>query len=136
MATSRSLGVVTFNDPALPAGRLSLRASISFLLMFQFFGFQFFENGVEALEIALPKALVFLQPHIELAKRRGPQLINPALSIHANIHQSGIAEHAEMTKFPTGCGPVRKSSTISKRLGSASALSVAIIAVANMPQLE
>jgi hypothetical protein len=64
--------------------------------MFQFFGFQFFENGVEALEIALPKALVFLQPHIELAKRRGPQFINAALSVHADFHQSGIAEHAEM----------------------------------------
>jgi hypothetical protein len=64
--------------------------------MFQLSGFQFFENGVEALEIALPKALVLLQPHIKRAKRRWPQLINPPLSVHANFHQSGFAENAEM----------------------------------------
>jgi hypothetical protein len=39
---------------------------------------------------------VLLQPHFQLMERRGAQRINAALCVHANVNQSGIAEHAEM----------------------------------------
>jgi hypothetical protein len=96
IATSRSLGVVTISVPVFFIGRLPLCASAFFLLGFRLFGLQLFKNGVQTLEIALPNTTVSLDPHFKLAKRLGPQLINPALSVDANFHQSGIAEDAEM----------------------------------------
>ena len=70
---------------------LSLFASTFFLLCLHFV-----KQGVQALEIALPKTPVPLEPDLKLLERRGPQGINAALSCHANVHQSGITEHAEM----------------------------------------
>jgi hypothetical protein len=57
---------------------------------------QFVEKSVEALEVALPQAAVLLQPDLQFLERRGPQGINAALRVHANAHQSSLAEHAEM----------------------------------------
>jgi chorismate dehydratase len=59
-------------------------------------GLQFVEQSVEALEIALPKTPVALQPHLEFLERRREQGINAALGIHAHVHQPGLAEHAKM----------------------------------------
>jgi hypothetical protein len=73
---------------------LSLRASTFFLLGLRFAGFQFVKKGVQALEVALPKTPVSLQPHLKLLERCGPQGINSALCVHANVHQSGVTEHA------------------------------------------
>ncbi|HXN53562.1 MAG TPA: hypothetical protein VN943_16640 [Candidatus Acidoferrum sp.] len=64
--------------------------------MFFLFGLHLVEQGVQALEVALPKTPVPLQPDLKLVERRGPQGINAALSVHANVHQSGIAEHPQM----------------------------------------
>src|SRR5437879_6447973 len=90
---SRSDCAVTFNFPVSCIGDLplSLRASTFFLL-----GLQFVEQAVQALEVALPKTPVPLQPHLKLLEWRGPQRINSALSVHANVNQSGITEHPQM----------------------------------------
>jgi hypothetical protein len=57
---------------------------------------QFLENGIEALEVALPKTPESLHPNFKLLQRRWPQRINPALGVHANVHQSGITEHPQV----------------------------------------
>ena len=59
-------------------------------------GLELVEKGVQALEVALPNTPVSLQPHFQLSERRGPQGINAALRIHADVHQSGFAEHPQM----------------------------------------
>src|SRR5882724_5979470 len=75
---------------------LSLRAHTLFHLGFPFVALQFFEKGVQALEIALPKTPVPLQPHVKLLKRLRPQRINPPLRVNANVNQSGVAKHPQM----------------------------------------
>src|SRR2546430_8383950 len=54
------------------------------------------EQGVQALKVTLPETPVCLQPHFKLLERRWTQCINSALSVHADVHQSSVAEHAQM----------------------------------------
>src|SRR2546429_8388124 len=54
------------------------------------------EQGVQALKVALPETPVCLQPHFKLLERRWTQCINSALSVHADVHQSSVAEHSQM----------------------------------------
>ena len=54
------------------------------------------EQGVKALEIALPDAAIPLDPSLELLERGGAQGIDPALRVDANVHQPRHTEHAEM----------------------------------------
>ena len=56
------------------------------------------EEDVQALEVALPKTPVALQPSLQLLERGGPQSINAALRVHANVHQSSGAEHPQMLR--------------------------------------
>src|SRR5271170_6827040 len=93
IATSRSLGVVTFKVPLFFIGALPPCASTFFLLCFKFL-----QHAIEALEIAFPNASVPFDPDFELLQRRGAQCINPALRIHAHVHQSSVAEHAQMLR--------------------------------------
>src|SRR6267143_6151986 len=67
------------------------RASTFFLV-----GLHLVQQGIQALEVALPKTPVLLQPNPQFLEWRGPQRINPALRVHANVHQSGITEHPQM----------------------------------------
>ena len=59
-------------------------------------GLEFVEKGVQALEVGLPKTPVLFQPNFQLLERGGPQCINSALRVHANVNQSGITEHPQM----------------------------------------
>src|SRR5271163_2769053 len=93
IATSRSLGVVTFKVPLFFIGALPPCASTFFLLCFKFL-----QHAIEALEIAFPNASVPFDPDFELLQRRGAQCINAALRIHAHVHQSSVAEHAQMLR--------------------------------------
>src|SRR5277367_6319182 len=93
IATSRSLGVVTCKVPLFFIGALPLCASTFFLLRFKFL-----QHAIEALEIAFPNASVPFDPDFELLQRRGAQCINAALRIHAHVHQSSVAEHAQMLR--------------------------------------
>src|SRR5437762_4509420 len=70
---------------------LPLRASKRLLV-----GVQLLEEGVQALEVVLPKTPVPLQPHLKLLEWRGPQCINSALRVHAKFNQSGITEHPQV----------------------------------------
>src|SRR5271156_1940368 len=88
---SRSLGVVTFNVPLFFIGALPLCASTFFLLRFQFR-----KHAIEALEIGFPDAPVSFDPRFQFFQRRRSQRINPALRIHAHVHESGVAEHPQM----------------------------------------
>src|ERR1700680_3699110 len=72
---------------------LPLCASTFFLLCLQLA-----EQGVQALKIRLPKTAVPLQPNVKLVKRRGPQGVDAALSVHANVHQAGLAEDAQVLR--------------------------------------
>src|SRR5271156_734865 len=91
IAISRSLGVVTFNAPLFFIGALPLCASTFFLLRLQFC-----KHAVEALEIGFPDAPVSFDPRFQFFQRRRSQRINPALRIHAHVHESGVAEHPQM----------------------------------------
>jgi hypothetical protein len=72
--------------------------SLSPLLASTFFllSLHFVKQGIQALKVALPKAPVPLQPDLKLLERGWPQRINPALRVYANVHQSGLTEHAQM----------------------------------------
>lgn len=67
-----------------------------FLADLPFAGLQLVEEGVQALEVAFPKAPVSLQPNLKLLERLGPQGVNPALRVDANVNQPGITEHAQV----------------------------------------
>src|SRR5277367_4105054 len=91
IATSRSLGVVTFKVPLFFIGALPPCASTFSLLRFQLT-----KHAIEALEIGFPDAPVSFDPDFQLFQRRGAQCINAALRIHAHVHQSSVAEHAQV----------------------------------------
>ena len=108
MAISRSEGVVTCNFPAFFAvlfelfavsftfcfiGRspLSLSGLTSFLL-----GLQLFEQGVEALVIALPELAVALQPLGCFRERLRLELSRPPLRVTAARNQAGPLQHLEV----------------------------------------
>src|SRR5271155_1571079 len=91
IVTSRSLGVVTFSVPLFFIGALPHCASTFFLLRFQLL-----QHAIQPLEIGFPNAPVSFDPHFQLFQWRRAQRINPALRVHANIHQSRVAEHAQM----------------------------------------
>src|SRR5277367_2887411 len=88
---SRSLGVVTFSVPLFFIGALPHCASTFFLLRFQLL-----QHAIQPLEIGFPNAPVPFDPDLQLFQWRRAQRINPALRVHANIHQSRVAEHAQM----------------------------------------
>src|SRR5271154_1328295 len=91
MATSRSLGVVTFRVPLFFTGALPLCASTFFLLRFKFF-----QHGVQPLEINFPNAPVPFDPDFEFFQRRRAQRVDSALSVYADVDESGVAEHAQV----------------------------------------
>src|SRR5277367_992017 len=93
IATSRSLGVVTFKVPLFFIGALPPCASTFSLLRFQLT-----KHAIEALEIGFPDAPVSFDPDFQLFQRRRTQRVNPALRVHAHVHQSGVAEHAQMLR--------------------------------------
>src|SRR5580658_10106712 len=93
MATSRSLGVVTFNVPLFFIRALPLCASTFFLLCFQFL-----QHAIETLEIAFPDAAESFDPDFQFLQGCRAQRVDPALRIYAHVHQSGIAEHAQMLR--------------------------------------
>jgi hypothetical protein len=74
----------------------AFRASTFFLLGLQLAGLQFVKKGVEALEAAFPKTPVPIQPDLKLLERRGPQGVDPALGVHANVNESSFAEDAQV----------------------------------------
>jgi hypothetical protein len=63
---------------------------------FLLFGLQLVEESVEALKAALPKTPVFVQPDPKLLERCGPQGVDPALGVHANVNESSFAEDAQV----------------------------------------
>jgi hypothetical protein len=67
-----------------------------FLSGLSFGDLQLVEQGVQALEVAIPKTPVAFQPHFEFLKRGRAQSIDAALGVHAHVNQSGIAEHAKV----------------------------------------
>src|SRR5580658_667988 len=91
IATSRSLGVVTFKVPLFFIGALPLCASTFFLLRFKFF-----QHSVQPLEIGFPNAPVSFDPDFQLFQRRRAQRVDSALGIYAHVHQAGVAEDAQM----------------------------------------
>jgi hypothetical protein len=91
MATSRSLGVITFKVPLFFTGALPLSASTFFLLCFKFL-----QHAVEALEIAFPDAPVSFDPDFQLFQRGGAQRVDSTLRIYAHVHKPSVAEHAQM----------------------------------------
>jgi hypothetical protein len=64
--------------------------------MFFLAGLHLDEQSVKALEISLPDAAIPLDPSLKLLQRGWAQGIDAALRVDANIHQSGLTEHAEM----------------------------------------
>jgi hypothetical protein len=56
------------------------------------------EKGVEALEIALPNLAVAFEPGFELLEGGRAQGVDAALCVHANVHESGFAEDAEVLR--------------------------------------
>jgi hypothetical protein len=64
--------------------------------MFFLAGLHLDEQGVEALEIALPDPAIPLDPSLQLLQRCWAQGIDSALRVDANVHQPGLTEHAEM----------------------------------------
>jgi hypothetical protein len=54
------------------------------------------EKGVEAPEVALPKAPVALQPDFQFLEGRWAQSVNAALRVDANVDESGVAEDAQV----------------------------------------
>ncbi len=54
------------------------------------------QHLVQALELFFPQAAAALEPHIELLKGLGAQGIDTPLRGRADLHQSGLAEDAEM----------------------------------------
>jgi len=71
-------------------------AATWFLLGPEFRALKILEQGVQALEVALPEAPVSLHPDLKLLKRRWTQRINSALSVYADVHQASGAEHPQM----------------------------------------
>jgi hypothetical protein len=69
---------------------------MSFPTGFSFIALESFEQGVQTLEVGLPNTPVLLQPHLKLLERLGPQGVDAALRIHANVNQSGITENAQV----------------------------------------
>jgi hypothetical protein len=67
-----------------------------FLFARPFTSLEFVEKGVQPLEVPLPKSPVTLQPLFKLLERRGPQGIDAALRVHANINESGFAEDTQV----------------------------------------
>jgi hypothetical protein len=65
-------------------------------LRFKITIFQIKQQGVEALEVLLPKTPVPLDPGLKLLKRCGTQCVDSALSVYANVNQPGITEHSQM----------------------------------------
>jgi hypothetical protein len=61
-------------------------------------GLHLVEQGVKALEIALPDPAIPLDPSLELLQRRWAQGIDSALRGDPNVHQPGLAEHAKMLR--------------------------------------
>src|SRR6266851_795273 len=57
-----------------------------------------------------------------------------SLSTRRCLETCGWRRRRRRTRYPTGRGPSRKNSTMCSRLGSASALRVAIMPEVNMPQ--
>src|ERR1700733_2733829 len=88
IAISRSLGVVTFNVPLFFIAALPLCASTFFLPCLKLF-----KHAIESLEIAFPNSPISFNPHFEFLQRRRPQCVDPALRVHANVHQSGVAQN-------------------------------------------
>jgi hypothetical protein len=68
----------------------------SFSPWFLLLGFHLAEQGVQALEVGFPKIAVPREPNLKLPERSGAQGINAALSVHANIHETGVTEDTEM----------------------------------------
>ena len=66
--------------------------------MFFLAGLHLTEQGVKALEIALPDAAVPLDPSLKLLQRGWAQGIDSALRVDANVDQPGLTEHAEMLR--------------------------------------
>jgi hypothetical protein len=69
---------------------------MSLLFCVRFAGLQLTEKGVEALEVALPNPPVALQPNFKFPEGRGAQGIDAALSVNANVDESGVTEDAQV----------------------------------------
>jgi hypothetical protein len=62
-------------------------------------GLHLFEQGVQALEVALPKAAIAIEPGFELLERRGSQRIDSALRVDADIDEAGVAQNTQVLGY-------------------------------------
>jgi hypothetical protein len=62
-------------------------------------GLHVFEQGVQAVEVALPKAAIAIEPGLELLERRGSQRIDSALRVDADIDETGVAQNTQMLGY-------------------------------------
>lgn len=75
---------------------LSLLAASFSLLGFHRFGFHVLKQHVQALIVCFPNAPVSFDPYFKLLQWRRPQLVDPPLRVHADVYESGIAQHPQM----------------------------------------
>jgi len=62
------------------------------------FGFHLVEQGIQALEAALPKLAIAFQPLIGLPKRLGFEAARPALRVAIVRNQAGAFQHLEVLR--------------------------------------
>ena len=87
MAISRSDGVVTSSVPVFVIGRSPFLLVLSLHLV---------EQGVQALEVALPELAVALQPFGGFRERLGLEPARPSLRVAAARDQAGALQHLEV----------------------------------------
>jgi len=62
------------------------------------FGFHLIEQGIQALEAALPKLAIAFQPLIGLGKRLGFEAARPALRVAIVRNQAGSLQYLEVLR--------------------------------------
>jgi hypothetical protein len=62
-------------------------------------GLHVFEQGVQALEVALPEAAIAIEPGLELLERRGSQRIDSTLRVDADIDEAGVAQNTQVLGY-------------------------------------
>jgi hypothetical protein len=55
--------------------------------------------GVEGAQTLLPQGAVSTQPHGEVGQRLWAQAVDPPLRFLVYLHESGLAKHAEVTRY-------------------------------------
>jgi hypothetical protein len=110
------------------------------------FRFQLVEQGIEALKVSFPDLPVSRNPGLQFLERRGPQRINSALRIYANVHQTRVTEHPQVLRdlrlleselidhVPDRPGPLKQEFDDLKTMGFSEGAECFDHGKANMPQ--